>query len=523
MSGESVKEDNSNMNNRTYTPRGVRFAAVAAVALSLVLTSCSPPADSGAGGGDSLTVGMVGSTGDTKDPYQFQGSTSSSALFRQMFDGLAQRASDGSVQLALAESIEPNETNDVWTITLRKGIKLHSGEPFIAEDVAESLRWMIDPENAFTYATQLDWLTSPEQIEVVDDHTVKLNLAEPFGLVREMLAMERINMRSVRNGATEAEPEGTGPFVLDSFTPGQEAKLTRFDDYWGEKPNIEHLTIAYFTEQNAVTNAIRGGQIDVAQGIPFPEMPALEADPNLELLVSDTAAYPIIAMNAANAPFDDTKVRQALRMSVDRERIVSNAFGGYASVANDFIGKNTSCAPPSVPQRTQDIEGAKKLIAEAGAEGASVELVTDGAFPGMMEMAQLIADDAAKAGLNISVRKLDVATFLDRWLEWPFFISFTSSPYETTAKAHFLPGGSENGTAFDDAEYTALAEQLYQTTDADAQCKLIEQMQTIEYERGGYLIPVYGQQITVHRSNVKGLEPDLYGRSAYVVTGVTVE
>ena len=511
------------MTIRINPRKGVRAAALAAVALSLVLTSCSPPPASSGSGGDSLTIGMVGSTGDTQDPYQFQGSTSSSALFRQVFEGLAQRASDGSVNLALAESIEPNDTNDVWTITLRDGVKLHNGEKFIAEDVAESLRWMIDPENAFTYATQLDWLTSADQIEVVDDLTVKLNLAEPFGLVPEMLAMERINMRSIRNGATEEKPEGTGPFVLDSFTPGQEAKLTRYEDYWGEKPNIEHLKISYFTEQNAVTNAIRGGQIDVAQGIPFPEMPALEADPNLELLVSDTAAYPIIAMNASNAPFDDVKVRQALRMSVDRERIVSNAFGGYASVANDFVGKNTSCAPPSVPQRKQDIEGAKALVAEAGAEGASVELVTDGAFPGMMEMAQLIADDAAKAGLNISVRKLDVATFLDRWLEWPFFISFTSSPYETTAKAHYLPGGSENGTAFDDAEYAELADKLYQTTDTGEQCKLIEQMQTIEYERGGYLIPVYGQQITVHRSNVKGLEPDLYGRSAYVVTGVTVE
>lgn len=510
------------MNARTHAQRGVRFASVTAVMLSLLLTSCSAPASSGAGG-DSLTVGMVGSAGDTQNPYQFQGSTSSSALFRQMFDGLAQRANDGSVQLALAASIEPNDSNDIWTITLREDIKLHSGEPFIAEDVAESLRWMIDPENAFTYATQLDWLTSPEQIVVVDDHTVKLNLAEPFGLVPEMLAMERINMRSVRNGATEAEPEGTGPFVLDALSPGQEAKLTRFDDYWGEKPTIKYLTIAFFTEQNAVTNAIRGGQIDVAQGIPFPEMPALEADPNLELLVSDTAAYPVIAMNATHEPFDEAKVREALRMSVDRERIVTNAFGGYASVANDFIGKNTSCAPPDVPQRTQDIEGAKELMAEFGAEGASVELVTDGAFPGMMEMAQLVADDAAKVGLDISVRKLDVGTFLDRWLEWPFFISFTSNPYETTAKAHYLPGGSENGTGFDDGEYTALSEKLYQTADADAQCRLIEQMQTIEYERGGYLIPVIGQQITVHRSNVKGLEPDLYGRSAYVVTGVTVD
>lgn len=515
------------MKNRIHARRGTKFVAVAAVALSLVLTSCSPPANNdaagGGSGGGSLTIGMVGSTGDTTNPYQFQGSTSSSAMFRQVYEGLTQRDNDGAVIYVLAESIEPNETNDVWTVKLREGVKLQNGEEFIADDVAESLRWMIDPENAFTYATQVDWLKSADDIVVVDDHTLTLNLQEPFGLVPEMLAMGSIYMRSVRDGGTLEKPWGTGPFVLDSFTAGQEAKLTRNDDYWGDKANIEKLTIAYFTEQNAVTNAIRGGQIDVAQGIPFPEMPALEGDPNLELLLSDTAAYPIIAMNMQETPFDEIKVRQALRMSIDRERVVANAFGGFATVANDFIGKNTSCTPPDVPQREQDIDGAKALLAEAGAEGVEVELVTDGAFPGMMEMAQLVADDAAKAGINVSVRKLDVGSFLDRWLEWPFFISFTSSPYETTAKGHYLPGGSENGTWFDDPEYTELANQLYLTTDTTEQCALIEQMQTIEYERGGYLIPVYGQNITVHRSNVQGLEPDLYGRSAYMVTDVTVD
>lgn len=514
------------MKQRFTIRRGAKFAALTALALSLVLTSCSPPASGGsadgAEGGGQLTIGMVGSTGDTTNPYQFQGSTSSSALFRQVYEGLVARDSQGAVKYMLAESIEPNETNDVWTVHLRKGVKLQNGEEFIAEDAAESLRWMVDPANAFTYATQVDWLKSPDDIEVVDDYTLKFNLQEPFGLVPEMLAMERINMRSIRDGGTVEKPWGTGPFVLDSFTPGQEAKFTRFEDYWGEKPKIENLTIAYFTEQSAVTNAIRGGQIDVAQGIPFPEMPALEGDPNLDLLLSDTAAYPIIAMNTQEAPFDNEKVREALRLSVDRQRIVDNAFGGYATVANDFIGKNTACTPPDVPQRKQDTEGAKKLLAEAGAEGASIELVTDGAFPGMMEMAQLIADDANKAGFNMTVRKLDVGTFLDRWLEWPFFISFTSSPYETTAKAHFMPGGSENGTWFDDAEYNELATELYKTADPDAQCKIIAQLQTIEYERGGYLVPVFGQNITVYNSKVKGLEPDLYGRSAYVVTNVTV-
>ncbi|UOE44384.1 ABC transporter substrate-binding protein [Agromyces larvae] len=512
------------MTNRIRSRSGVKAAAVAALACSLALVGCAPPSDGdGVAGAMSLTVGMVGSSGDTLNPYQQQGSNSSGAVFDQVFERLVTRDADGALTLVLAESIEPNETGDEWTITLRDDVKLHTGEQFAAEDVVESLRWMIDPANAWAFASQLDFISSPDQIREVDDLTVVLDLDEPFGLVPEMLAFERAYMRSIRGGATVEEPAGTGPFTVDSFTAGQEARFSRFDDYWGEAPKISSLKFAFFTEQNAVTNAIRGGQIDVARGIPFPEVPALESDPNLELVVSDTAAYPIVAMNLQQPPFDQLEVRQAVRYAVDRDLIVSNAFGGFASVANDFIGMNTACPAPDVPQREQDLELAKQLLAEAGAQGAEVELVTDGAFPGMMEMAALIIEDLNEIGLKASVQQLEVGAFLDRWTEWPFFISFTSSPYEVTAKAHFMPGGSENATWFDDEEYNRLAGELYRTTDPDAQCEIITQLQTIEYERGPYLVPVFGNDITVHRSNVSGLEPDLYGRTAFRLTNVTVE
>ncbi len=511
------------MNNRFRFRNGVKVAAVAAIVLSFALTGCAPPAENTGDGGTkemSLTVGMVGSTSDIVNPYQQEGSVSSDALFKQVYEGLVAYDGTGKIVNMLAESIEPNDAQDVWTVHLRKGVKLHNGNEFIAEDAIDSLKWMIDKKNAWQYAGNIDFLNGAT-FESSDDHTFTITLKKPFGLVPNMLAQARINMRSIRDASVD-KPEGTGPFVIDSFTAGQQAQLHRFDDYWGQKPKISKLTLQYFTEQNAVTNAIRGGQIDVAHGVPFPEVPALKNDSNLKLLVSDTAAYPIIAMNTKETPFKDEKIRQALRLAVDRERIKTNAFGGYAQIANDFIGNNTECAPPDVPQRTQDIAGAKKLLEEAGAVGTKVELVTDGAFPGMMEMAQLIAEDGKKAGLDITVRKLDVGTFLDRWTQWPFFISFTSSPYAITAKAHFMPGGSENATWFDDAEYNKIANELYLTADPAAQCTLIAQLQKIEYERGPYLVPVFGQSITVHRANISGLENDLWGRSSYMVNNVTV-
>jgi peptide/nickel transport system substrate-binding protein len=207
---------------------------------------------------------------------------------------------------------------------------------------------------------------------------------------------------------------------------------------------------------------------------------------------------------------------------VDRQQIVDNAFGGYATIANDYLGNNNACPAPSVPQRTQDIAKAKQLLADAGKSDLQLELVTDGAFAGMLEMAQLYAQQAAAAGINIKVRRLDPASFLNRWREWPMLVSFTSGPYETATLAALKPDQGENATHFNDAEYNDLAKRLETTSDPTEQCKLISQMEGVEYDRSGHIVAAFPQNITVYRDTVSGLHPDLYGRTPVLYGGVTV-
>ncbi|TQL40535.1 peptide/nickel transport system substrate-binding protein [Leucobacter komagatae] len=504
--------------------RTVKIAAIAlAAALGASLAACAPPG--GGDGGDpagALRIGMVGSSIDEVQPYAQHSSFSNNAVYAQVHEGLTALDNEGAVVYKLAESMTPNEALDVWTVRLRDGVRTHNGEQFTAHDAAESIGWMVDEANGWSIASQLDFI-DPDGIAVVDDLTLELSLREPYGPLPEAFSMTRLVMRSLKGNATFDAPAGTGPFRIESFTAGQQAKLTRFDDYWGDPATVENLTFSFFQEQDAVTNAIRGGQIDIAQGIPFPEMPSIEREAGLKILVSDTATYPLMTVRLDASPTDDARVREAMRLVVDRERIVENAFGGYATIGNDFISKNSACPDPQLPQREQDLERAAELLAEAGAAELKLELATDAAFPGMVEMAQLYAEDAAKVGIGVSVKKLDVGTFLNQWLEWPFFIGFTSTPYLVSATGHFSPGGSENGSHMDDPEYNEIAAKLYATADPEAQCDYISQLRTIEYERGGYIIPVYGQDITVHSDRVSGLRTDLYGRSAYTLDGVTID
>lgn len=465
-----------------------------------------------------LVLGVIGNNKDMVQPYSPTTSSSASALYGQLYDGLTSYGPDGSVVMRLAESMTPNATMDVWTVKLREGVKRHDGKTYSADDLIASIQYMLDPANNFVVSSQIDFV-DPNGLTKVDDLTVEFKLKRPNGLFANAFADVDFRMRAIGD---DGKVVGTGPFTLDSFTPGQEARLTRFDDYWGEKPGFDKLHIINFRDQQALTNALRGGQIDVAYSVPFTDVPSLTQDPKIKSLVSGTTSYPMVAVRVDLEPFNDPKVLEALKLVVDRQQIVDNAFAGYATIANDYLGNNNACPAPDVPQRTQDIDKAKALLAEAGKSNLELELVTDGAFAGMMEIAQLYAQQASLAGINVKVRKLDPASFLNRWREWPMLISFTSGPYPTGTVGALLPDQGENATHFDDAEYNALATQLENTGDLVEQCKLITQMEAIEYNRSGHIVAAYPQSVTLYRDTVSGLKPDLYGRSSIMYGGVTV-
>ncbi|WP_448955596.1 ABC transporter substrate-binding protein [Labrys neptuniae] len=465
-----------------------------------------------------VVLGVIGNSKDMVQPYTPTDSASATSLYHQLYDGLTARDPKGAVVMQLAESMTPNAAMDVWTVKLRPNVKRHDGKLFSADDVIASVKYMMDEKNNFISSSRINFV-DPDKLRKIDDLTIEFTLKRPFGLFPGAFADPLLKMRGL---SADGSVTGTGPFTLDSFTPGQEARLTKFADYWGEKPGFDKLRIIGFRDQQAVTNALRGGQIDIAYSVPYTDVPSLTKDPKLKTIVSDGIIYPMLAFRVDLEPFNDKRVREALKLVVDRQQIVDNAFGGNAKIANDILGNNTACPPPPVPQRTQDIAKAKQLLKEAGKSNLKLELVTDGAYAGMMETAQLYAQQAAQAGIAIKVRRLDPATFLNRWRDWPFLVSLSGDTYEVTASSTLTAGGSENATHFDDAAYNELTKRLEVTSDQAEQCKLIAQMQQIEYDHGGDIVAAYPKTITVYRDTVNGLKPDLFGRTANRFGGVTV-
>lgn len=322
---------------------------------------------------------------------------------------------------------------------------------------------------------------------------------------------------------TPDKPVGTGPFVFESATAGQQSSFHRNDKYWAGAPKIQTLKVLDFQSMDAVINALRGGQIDIAAQVPYSQVSALKQTQGITLLASKAWYHLTVYMRSDIPPFNDVRVRQALRLIVDRKQVVENAFDGYADVANDIFSRGTpSCSVVDVPQRVQDIAQAKQLLAEANASSLRFQISTANDQPGMLELAQVIQQNAKDAGVTVDINLLDTAGFLAKWTEWPVAIGYDTQLYFDVVANDLLPTGGSNGARWNDPEFNDLAAQLFRTADTTKQCDLQHRMQKIEYERGGAINAAWADVVIAHRDRVKGLVPAKAGYSIYYLGGVTV-
>src|SRR5262249_12250220 len=150
-------------------------------------------------------------------------------------------------------------------------------------------------------------------------------------------------------------------------------------------------------------NALTGGQIDGVDNMAFTLVPTVEAASGINLVVSPAHSGISFDMRMDVPPFDDVRVRQAIKLIAGREQIVEHAYSGsrFGVIGNDLPSPQDPLYDHSIPQRTQDIEQAKSLLKQAGREGLTVPLVVSPVTAGVVETAQVLAQQAAAAGVTI--------------------------------------------------------------------------------------------------------------------------
>lgn len=496
----------------------LRRAVGGAVLLSSggLLASCG--GGGGGGGGETAAKakkgGMIrfgvsgGSSADKIDAHTPTTHADQSRV-KQLYEALADRDTSFQVTMQLAEEIT-GEQPDLWVIRLKPDITFHNGKAVTAEDVVFSLRRIIDPKTASFGGSGLSSL-DPQGIRKRDDLTVELKLKRPDVTIKDELANYFNGIVPV--GYDPKNPVGTGAFKFQSFQPGQESLFVRNENYWREgEPIVDQVRIIDFADDTARVNALLGGQVDAIDQVPFGQIQVIKGDGKLKVLESPGGQWLPFTMRVDAEPFKDNRVRQAFRLIVDRQQMIDQALDGHGRVANDLYSPFDPCyIGEDVEQREQDLEQAKSLLQQAGQSNLTIELETGEVAAGVVEAAQVFAEQAKGAGVTVNVKKRDSSVFYgDNYLKWTFAQDFWGTRnYLQQAAAGSLPDSPYNETHWPvDKKYIDLVNEAKQTLDDAKRCEILGEAQMMEYEQGGHIIWAFANLNDAHRADLTGLVPD---------------
>jgi peptide/nickel transport system substrate-binding protein len=427
-----------------------------------------------------------------------------------LYDPLVTLDDQGRPTLVLAESIEPNADATEWTIRVKKGVVTHDGKPFGANDVLFSFKRMI--ANKFSGSTSVGPVDLNAS-KVVDPQTLILKYHQPYSILVDALSIYYFYM--VPEGYDPKHPIGTGPFKYDSFQPGVQSVFTRNDHYWQPGgPYFDKLTIQNFSDETSQVNALASGEVDAINYLSATSVAAVQSAGG-NLVTAKTGAWGPFTMRVDLAPFSDVRVRQALRLVVDRPQMVSQLFGTYGSIGNDMFGIFDPDFDHSITQRVQDIEQAKSLLKQAGQSDLRLQLITDSFSPGQSNAAQVFATQAKDAGITVDVVKQNTTDYFAKsYSKVPFSQDYwIVQPYLVTVSQGFVKGAPFPVERYEDAHYTGLYHQASTTTDASTKQEIIHEMLQIDYTSGPVIIPYFFPQIDAVSSKVMGVKAAVTGQA----------
>lgn len=459
--------------------------------------------------GGHLTLGASGgAANDTIDPHS--GLTNADyPRLAMLYEPLVGLDHDGKVKYVLAESITPDPAGQSYIVKIRDGVLSHDGEPFGASDVLFNFRRIVDNKlQGATILGEIDF----GRTRVINPTMLELVFAQPYSIFIQTLAGLPYYFMAPQSWR-EDNPVGTGPFKFESFQPGSQSTFVRFDDYWDEgKPYLDRVTVLNMADEITQVNALLSGQVDAIDYLSAQAVPQLQAAGQV-LTISQTGGWAPITIPTNTAPFDDVRVRQALKLLVDRRQINDVVYGGYGTVANDVFAPYDPMST-AFPQREVNIDEARSLLKSAGVDSLNLTMITNDVVPAQRSVAQLFAQQAKAAGLTVNVQFENATTFFansylkttDIAQDYWFYV-----PYLANAAGATVPNAPFNATFFNDEEYGKLYQAAVATSDHARQTQYVHEMQRIDYERGGNIIPVFYPIIDASSPRVGGMVKDVSG------------
>lgn len=482
------------MERKTKT-RGLRAALFSA---GMVLAALGLPA--AAQEGTTLTTVLPAGPTTIDPPATVTGDFF--PMITMMAEALTTFDSTGALVPALATEWSSSADGLTWTFRLREGVTFHDGTPFNAEAVKFSLERLLSPDTTNTRPGTLGAIAA---VNAVDDLTVDIVLSRPFAALPAALSLPNAAILSPASVtaapntmALVTEPVGTGPYMLESFSSGDELALVRNDAYWGEAPYYERQVYLAVPEEGSRLALLRSGEADVISQPPVSELPALINDPSVAVTFTPTSYMIQMVINTASDSeprLADPAVRRALNHAIDRQTIIDRILFGAGQMPQSPLAASVFGACPA-GDFSYDPDLARQMLADAGASDLKVELIApSGRYMQGPMVAQAVAGFLRDVGVEATMgNPTDWATYMSiiyvpkGEAEHDLGLLGFGASYNDPSQALSLfqganiPPNGFNAAAYENAEVDRLMGEALAATDPAARADLYCQVQQILVE-----------------------------------------
>ncbi|NQD92123.1 ABC transporter substrate-binding protein [Pseudomonas sp. CrR25] len=477
------------------------------------------------------------------DIVQYTAATTADASAETVFERLV-RFAPGTTTIipGLAERWDISADGLTYTLYLRQGVPFHRtawfepSRPFNADDVLWSFQRQLDPSHpwhplalrGFPYAEAMGMAQLIQRIDKVDAHTVRFTLAQPEAPFLADLAMGFASIYSAEYAeqlltAGKSEqlnrlPVGTGPFVFERYAKDAQVRFRGNPDYWGGAPTLARLILAITPEPNVRQQKLKAGACQIAL-YPRPvDIPALQADPAVQVLELDSLLTAYIGINTRHPPLDDVRVRQALNLAFDKASYLRAQYGeGGASPAVAPYPATLWGHDPQLQGWPHDVERARELLRDAGlADGFALSIWTrpgggpTNPNPGIG--AQMLQADLAAIGIRAEIRVFEWGELIKRAKNGEHDLLFMGWAGDNGDPDNFLSPNlscaaaesGENMAGWCHAEFDALLAQARREQDQPQRAALYRAALRIFHAQAPWIPLAHPKQFSALRRDVQG-------------------
>jgi peptide/nickel transport system substrate-binding protein len=386
--------------------------SVVAVATLAVLTGCSTGGAGPTGTGTTSLVADLGGYPATFDPG-LQYDTDSYSVYRNIYDQLLHRDAKTNEVVPWLATEWKQTAPTTWTFAIRDNVKFSDGAPLTADDVAFSIRRILDPKFASQQNSNFSAIASvAAQGQTL---TIKTKAPSPtlLSFLTTLSVVPKAYLEKVGNEAFNQKPIGSGPYAVASTIAGAEVVLKRNDSWWGKAPAIQTVTFRAVPEVASRIADLQSGKAQIATALTPDSAQQIKGNSSLQVLSTPTERVAYLAFNTINGgATNDPAVRKAISLGIDYQSLIDGLQNGYAKPVNSVLTPLATGYPKSLPNYTYKQAEAKALVQQSGKAGQTVVMATSPAFSS--QIVQAIQANLQAIGLKVKIQNYDQAAYLKK-------------------------------------------------------------------------------------------------------------